>query len=468
MRPFLMQATPTPNNLAASRVGSNNVLTWDVAMGGFQDFNLQRKIGAGSFSDMTSPSFADRSATDSNSAADGTYTYRIRTRRAKQYGSWSNEKVMVVGAGGESLITETDISWIGSFRGIASGGGFGACYYPTNDSLFFNSEYTDHKVLEQGPIPTLVQSSVMGDLNSIGVIQNRVTINPPDLAGIDNTWNVWSAMPFGGDVYCTVRQFYDANLAATKGHLKIANGTTSLSGTQTGLFKLGTNNPAFYAGYQGLIPSAWQASFGDKPCFCGASGMSIVTRSSFGPTAFAFDPSELGALTATAVDMVHYPFPAHPIANGDSQNLVYNHTSSIVGAIILDDSMLFFGNHGLGPLEYGHGTANPELAGTQAEDGEFFRYDPCISAKGYHAYPYTAQCWAYRMTDLAAAAAGSVEPWESSPYSIWTIDLPIAGCVSLFGVAQIHGTRRFILNQMHPNLASYFGEVVGHVYEVAA
>ena len=43
-----------------------------------------------------------------------------------------------------------------------------------------------------------------------------------------------------------------------------------------------------------------------------------------------------------------------------------------------------------------------------------------------HGYPYRYYVWAYDVNDLAAAAAGTRDPWTVTPYAVWPLTLPFA------------------------------------------
>ena len=148
--------------------------------------------------------------------------------------------------------------------------------------------------------------------------------------------------------------------------------------------------------------------------------MSIITRTSYGPAAFAFDPE---STIATAQPLVYY--------NGDHPTLGnygisgshpdFNGTTRITGIVFPHgtSSVLFFGVTGLGNWCYGEATC----AGG----------DPMQQYKGDHAPPYVGYVWAYDANELAAVRSGSMQPWSVVPYKTW--QLPQLGDVQEdFGV----------------------------------
>jgi hypothetical protein len=151
----------------------------------------------------------------------------------------------------------------------------------------------------------------------------------------------------------------------------------------------------------------------------GLSCVPIVTRTSFGPAAFAFDPFQVGQPIVTAQPLVYYPSDHPTLGPWSGSNPTYGGTTLIGGMVIVPGtrSLLFFGSNGVGKHCYGDGTSNP------ADTSKC--YDPTDSAKGSHAYPYKYQVWAYDLNDCAAVKAGQKQPWDVKPYGVWPIDLPI-------------------------------------------
>jgi hypothetical protein len=449
-------------------------------MGGFQEFHLQRKVDAGSFTDMSTPGFSDRSATDTNAAADGTYTYRIRTRRAKQYSAWSNETQIVVDTGvGSLLVQSTDFTYLGAAKfpnTTASGfkvGGEALCYNPTNDSLFCGGDYRLHKIAEVA-LPVFVDSANINDLNTISsVLQPLTAVVPPDMGGINSTWWMLGTMIAGSDlVFCAAQQ-YDNSPFVTKSHGIISGGVSNLSGTQSGLFKIGTQQAAYFAGGMATIPTEWQASFG-APYLASGVGrrLSITARTSIGPSCFGFDPADFGESAAPESKMCYYPYTSDwstSLADPYTTNPLWGFASWIGGAVFPagTDSVLFFGTHGLGTVSYGNGTL------IEAEDGTFCQgpsesicwYDPCDNTKGYHAYPYTAYCWAYNANQMLEVHQGTRDPWGISPYAVWAMDMQYPNCLGFIsGVGWDETNRRVFLSVQN---AWTSGGTVLHAFEIA-
>ena len=59
-----------------------------------------------------------------------------------------------------------------------------------------------------------------------------------------------------------------------------------------GLYQVGTQGAGLVAGYMTPIPSEWQAALGDT-YLTGQADIPIISRTSSGPAAFGFNPSDL-------------------------------------------------------------------------------------------------------------------------------------------------------------------------------
>lgn len=187
----------------------------------------------------------------------------------------------------------------------------------------------------------------------------------------------------------------------------------------------------FVSGYMALVPPAWQLTLGGR-AITGQCCVPIVSRTSYGPSAFAWMPEQLGMRSPVPATPLVYYTSDHPLATWDSTNPVYNGSTEIHGAFIptLSRSLLFVGRHGLGPFCYGTGGADGECV------------DPGSGDKGNHGYPYAYRVWAYDLLDLVDVRAGRRRPWDVRPYDVWSFTLPVAEpSMHLGGVGydQAHG-----------------------------
>lgn len=348
------------------------------------------------------------------------------------------------------LIQASNLVYLGSFtvpQGINAGGqakagfeygGYALSYNPANNSLYLTGHDWDQFVGEIS-IPALgARASLLqmpADLTG-GKIYN---INPgqgnPKIGGL---------LPLADRLVLSAFTFYDGSGSAIADHFQRTS-----AGIVTGPYRVGPLNPGFYGGYMAPIPAAWQSAFGGT-ALTGQCCLSIISRTSYGPAVFAFDPT---STSQTAKALVYYD-GAHPLAGYSTTNDLFNGATKVRGVVMPEGfaSVLFIGAHGTGSYCYG-GT-------TQAGDGAC--NDPVNTSKGEHAYPYRAQVWAYDANVLAKVKAGTLQPWDAKPYATWGLSQIGNGYDSVGGAAYDPASKRLYVSQR-------FGDGERpriHVYEV--
>jgi hypothetical protein len=189
------------------------------------------------------------------------------------------------------------------------------------------------------------------------------------------------------------------------------------------------------------VPAEWQVRLG-APALTGNGGVPIISRASYGPAIWGFDPNNINGDVNTIVPaelFVGYSGEHQTLGmygNGKG-SLYFNNVTHLTGIVFPfgSDTVLVFGSHGLGKNGdgvgcYGTGTATETLHGEPVGDGSYYCYDPVDSAKGTHAFPYISQVWAYNANDFLDVRSGVKKYWEIIPYAIWTINLPYANDTS--------------------------------------
>ena len=159
------------------------------------------------------------------------------------------------------------------------------------------------------------------------------------------------------------------------------------------------------------VPGDWRAALGG-PALTGQAIIPIISRTSYGPAAFAFDPGNLSP--SGAVPLVYYD-EAHPtLGKWGSQPGPNTHPyvglgDEIAGVVFPrgTSSVLFFGRHGATSC-YGEGSACG---------------DPTDDSKGTHGYPYQPVMLVYDANELAAVKAGTKRPWEVQPTAKWVLPI---------------------------------------------
>ena len=324
------------------------------------------------------------------------------------------------------LITKDKLEYAGAFRVPTASnelssfayGGRAPAYNPARHSLFMMG-HSQEQMAAEISIPELKTAAVPEELALAEVLQPFADPTDGLRAAIDPSPE--SGIPIGGllvwqnKLIWGAYDYYDANYSQEKTH-GLSSLDLSLANDAEGPFRVGTDlSPGLFGGYMGEIPLEWQPLFG-KSHLTGLAAVSIVSRTSDGPAAFAFNPEDLGRVEPVeAHPLVYYPYPdsLEPME-------VYQRGDRIRGVVFPRDtrSVLFFGTKGLGERCYGPGHSDPNRT-----DG---CYDPANSYKGYHSYPYVYFIWAYDALELLKVKRGEVEPWSLRPYAAWELSLPFS------------------------------------------
>jgi hypothetical protein len=316
-------------------------------------------------------------------------------------------------------------------------GGTALGYNPANNSLFIVG-HDWYQLTAEISVPPLVNSTNLSSLNTATRLQSFADVTDGKSSQIGGSgYKMGGHLLYGGRLYATAFIYYDASYSQTRSHF--ASGTNlSVSNDAQGPHTVGTMNPGFVSGYMATIPSEWQSAFGG-PALTGNCCLSIISRTSWGPGAFVFNPSDLGVKNPVPAMPVVYYDQAHPTLGvcEASNTTMFNCTTHITGLVFPPGtrSVLFFGRQGTGSMCYDTGQACN---------------DPADGSKGWHAYPYQYQVWAYDANDLLAVKNGQKHPWDIRPYAVWGFNLPFESSSNsheLGGAAYDPATQRIYIAQ---------------------
>lgn len=354
-------------------------------------------------------------------------------------------------------LEKEDLVYAGAFRlpadetetGTFSFGGAPAAYHPANDSLFIG---TRSGMIAEISIPTPVKSDDVASLPfasfrqpftdpSNGRMKEEITGEGVSLSGLI----VLDRKLIGSAVI-----YYDATNAQSVSHF--SRPIRLNENTATKFVRVGQRGrTGFVAGYMAAVPPEWQSLLGGA-FVTGQCCLPIISRTSWGPSAFVFNTAEIEAgKDATAHPLVYYDSDHPELGPWEGSNPTYGATTEVGGLALITGTRtaLFVGRNGTGPFCYGSGTADRDKASPPGESGDRVCFDPLSSDKGPHAYPYRYQVWAYDLSELAEVRAGRRDPWEVKPYGVWPLDFPTtAPLVRVGGVAyDITGRRLFVAQQ---------------------
>jgi len=242
--------------------------------------------------------------------------------------------------------------------------------------------------------------------------------------------------PSGGLVM-SVASYYDASHSQTTSHLRRELGSGQV--TAHTLAPVGHT-----AGYMTLATGEL------APALTGNFGLPIVTRESFGPAAFIFDPDRLDERARPVLD---YPDASRALGPWNGTSDLWNSRSTLGGLALFGRSLFFVGIHGTGPFCYGGDAC----------------HDPEGNDQGSHAYPYVYRIWAYDTADLIKVKNGHTQPWDPRPYGVWTLELPFTSSWHhLVAAASDPATNRLFILQGFGDPDPARGFPVIHVYRVGS
>jgi hypothetical protein len=365
----------------------------------------------------------------------------------------------------------TDLKYAGAFRlpaGEVNGdsfsfGGGPLAFNAAENTLFVGAR--GGKVAEI-TIPAPVASAHIDALPFAEIVQPFADPAEGRMSEIGGDANLAGLLVFGGRLYGTGSIYYDANNAQAVSHFSrpLRLGTKGAGPMR----RVGENGKlGFVAGYMATVPPEWQTRLGG-PAITGQCCIPIISRTSWGPAAFAFDPAELGRGEAVDAAPLLYYDSHHPtLGPYEGSSATFGGTSMVSGLALIAGTRtaLFVGSNGTGPFCYGNGTGDQSLANTAGPDGTRYCYDPSTSDKSQHAYPYRYQMWAYDLNDWASVRAGRKEPWEVKPYDVWPFEFPVlVPQTRIAGVAYDPGRRRLFISQFQADRDGFAYRALIHVF----
>lgn len=397
------------------------------------------------------------------------------------------------GGGGSLMSVPGDLTYAGAFMEIGPDpvdyeSGTGDCAYSATGTLYCLHGTVGSR-LSEFSIPTLYTGSTYATLNTptytAGILQGPVNafgtqiecvrIGCPDQG---TQYGVGIAISGTTLILSAYDGYGDPDLSHFRRSTTLA--TTTIDGPWKMTQSSGPAMPvSFTTGAMIELPAAWQSSFGGKTHIGGIGGMSIISRTSIGPSAHVFNLADLVA--GGNADSKAVLFYSEHIASGTPCNSSYDclmylgadvawymeggktQTAANTAYFMNPDGMrgmaipegyrtlLVFGTHATGTFCYGLGgpyvvtgsgsggdpytrysayslVAEGDLDDGLSDDppisnvGDSRCADPAVYNKGEHGYPYKAWVWAYDLNDLAAAYAGTMQPYDVMPYA--SVELP--------------------------------------------
>jgi hypothetical protein len=393
----------------------------------------------------------------------------------------------------KELLHKANMVYVGAFRVPVHNqpdgtygyyyGGTALAYNGWNDTLVMCGH--DHKQwMGEFFIPEPLQADSINDLNTAEVVQEpsdwlegeRSSVD----GGVNNGTKIGGCIPLGPEKYMlSVWCYYDASAAKqTKSHFLLLRHKDEISEAR----QVGKGWQKYYppdtqtiagmvSGYMCNIPSEYHSIAGATHLTGQGGGISVVNRTSSGPSATIFNPLA-DNLVETPRLVMGYPSIDQTFVHltlgvwgeGGGTGL-YDGTQYFRGMLFPDGakSVLYFGWGG-SAFCYGSGSNDPNKHEVPLDPPQYdangelvhYCYDPINSSKGTHGYPYRSIVYAYDFDDFLEAKDGNKNPYDVVPYETWDISpLPFQqkmvdgvdkGDYSIVGAAWKPSTREIFLS----------------------
>jgi hypothetical protein len=367
------------------------------------------------------------------------------------------------------LLASQSLTYLGGFRvpkESISGESFDysggpLAYNPARDSLFMGN---GSRRVAEITIPPVVNSANSAALPYAMYLQPFADPTEGHWADIDSNMLFGGLLVYGNRLYGSGAIYYDANNIQRVSHFSrsLQLNQPSFSGWSQ-VWDAGKSG--LVAGPMAHVPAEWQTRLGG-PAVTGQCCIPIMWRTSSGPSAFAFEPTQIGSSAVAASPLVYYPSDHETLGPWAGSNPTYGATTLMGGMALIAGTRtaLYFGTNGMGAHCYGDATADKTLADAS---GGHLCYDPVSPDKGSHAYPYRYQMWAYDLNDLAAVKAGTKSPWSVVPYGVWPLDLPTPELkVRLGGVAYDPARQILYVSQLRADQSEFAYRPVIHALRI--
>lgn len=291
-------------------------------------------------------------------------------------------------------------------------------YNPDNHSVFLVG-HTHQQAIAEFSVPDLVKSSSVADLSfSPAPLQFFSTVL--NRAGAGNSQNINTigglryirTGPHAGSLLIHGYEYYDAAGDNSHATLVVRN-ATDVSGSEVDGFYEFTVAPGHVAGWISPIPTVWQTALGGSYITGMSSGIPIISRTSVGPSAFAFEPTAILSQAepgnpVAAVPLLDFSL-GNPLqtdlSNSSGDNDMWTHLSRAIYGVIVPGTRTY--------LTIGHSGGH--------ESGVCYKCtqnngNTCGGYCAPGASDYYQYYWLWDASDFIKVKSGQLEPYEVQPY----------------------------------------------------
>lgn len=330
------------------------------------------------------------------------------------------------------LIPPSSLEFVGAFR--LPTGDFGASTVDyaqgpialgRDGATLFVVGHAHHQAIAEFTIPALGTGPAPADLPMAEAPRQPFTTvldragagNPQALDRIGGLLLVPG--PHGPQLLVNAYVYYDAPGAVTHTTLVLRDPGDLAGGQVDGPFAF-DGGAGHTAGWLSPIPDDYRDALGGDHLTGHSSGIPIISRSSVGPSAFAFQAAAFGGppgpIPTTRLLDFSLGHPLHPDLDADGANLLWTHLSQATVGLIVPGSRTY--------LTLGHSGGH--------RSGVCYK---CTQSDGHTCGGYcprdaddtAAYAWAWDLLDLVAVREGRLAPHAVRPYAYGPLELPLLG-----------------------------------------
>ena len=204
----------------------------------------------------------------------------------------------------------------------------GMTYHPANDSLYLFGRDAQGSCVAEISTP-----AINGTATFLQSLNDCTNGHLGDIPGSGNAVIGGGLLVYNGKLWCNYFAYYDSGFQQTASlfshGLTLSNHTGA---TGPAVIANGGTQAGYVSGYMAHVPAAWQAALGG-PVVVGNCCLSVITRTSYGPALFGFNPESPG----TSFPLVYYN-SAHPTLGtfgeeGPPANTAFSPTTKVTDGL---------------------------------------------------------------------------------------------------------------------------------------
>ncbi len=331
------------------------------------------------------------------------------------------------------LLHQKDFHFIGAFRlpddtyGASSlNYSEGPLEYDAADHAIYIVGHSHHQAIAQFAVPALVCSTNVAELTMSGApLQGFVQVLDRTTSGNPQNLNRIGGMELftgtaGTELLVNAYEYYDAPGDNTQTSALIRYGGDIAGSTIDGFYTF-QGGAGHTSGWISPIPGDWQTLLGGTHITGQSSGMPIISRTSVGPSAFAFNGLDAFSAGSAAdpiatVTLLDFSLsrPLHDdLSNSAGTNDLWTHLSRVVFGFIHPGTRTYI------TLGHSGGHESGVCYKCTQDDGTLCGGYCAPDADDYYHY-----FWLWDVNDLLAVKEGNLAPHDVRPYEYGILPIP--------------------------------------------